>query len=155
MTKKKALKRKPIAKLKKATAAKKPVLLAGGNPQIAKGDGEAPVRAYIAAIPGWRREVARKVDAIVSRAVPRVIKAVKWNSPFYGVEGKGWFLSFHMYTKYVKVTFFNGASLLPLPPGESKHKSVRHLDIREHDELDEAQLTSWIKQSSTIPGWMP
>ena len=140
---------------KKKKAAKKRVLLAGGNPQIAKGDGDAPVRAYIAAVPGWKRDVARKVDAIVSRTVPRVNKAVKWNSPFYGVEGKGWFLSFHMFTNYVKLTFFNGASLMPLPPGESKSKGVRHLDIREDDRIDEAQLTSWIKQSSTMPGWLP
>jgi len=156
MTKQKAAKRRAATNTAvKRKAARKPVMLTGGNPQIAKGDGEAPVRAYIAAIPGWKRDVARTVDAIVSRTVPRVNKAVKWNSPFYGVDGKGWFLSFHMFTKYVKVTFFNGASLMPLPPGESKHKDVRHLDIREDDAIDERQLTSWIKQSSTMPGWMP
>ena len=105
--------------------------------------------------PGWKRDVARRVDAIVTRTVPRVNKAVKWNSPFYGVDGKGWFLSFHMFTRYVKITFFNGASLVPLPPGPSKHKDVRHLDIREDDELDEKQLAAWIKQSSVIPGWIP
>jgi hypothetical protein len=156
MTKQKAAKRRAATNTAvKRKAARKPVMLTGGNPQIAKGDGEAPVRAYIAAIPGWKRDVARTVDAIVSRTVPRVNKAVKWNSPFYGVDGKGWFLSFHMFTKYVKVTFFNGASLMPLPPGESKHQDVRHLDIREDDAIDERQLTSWIKQSSTMPGWMP
>jgi hypothetical protein len=156
MTKKKAVKRRAASNTAvKRKAARKPVMLTGGNPQIAKGDGEAPVRAYIAAIPGWKRDVARTVDAIASRTVPRVNKAVKWNSPFYGVDGKGWFLSFHMFTKYVKVTFFNGASLMPLPPGESKHKDVRHLDIREDDAIDERLLTSWIKQSSTMPGWMP
>jgi len=156
MTKRKAAKRRAVTNTAvKRKAAGKPVMFSGGNPQIAKGDGEAPVRAYIAAIPGWKRDVARTVDAIVSRTVPRVNKAVKWNSPFYGVDGKGWFLSFHMFTKYVKVTFFNGASLMPLPPGESKHQDVRHLDIREDDAIDERQLTSWIKQSSTMPGWMP
>src|SRR5436190_16915374 len=125
-------------------AAAKPVLLAGGNPQIAKGFGDAPVAAYIAAMPGWKREVGRRLDALIGRTVPGVQKAVKWNSPFYGVEGQGWFLSFHCFTKYVKVTFFKGASLRPVPPGTSKHAEVRYLDIREDDELDEKQLASWI-----------
>ena len=131
----------------------KPALLAGGNPQIAKGDGGAPVRAYIAAMPGWKRDVGRRLDALIARAVPGVHKAVKWNSPFYGLEGKGWLVSFHCFTKYVKVTFFNGASLRPAPPGGSKHKDVRYLDIREDDALDEAQLTAWMTQASRLPGW--
>jgi hypothetical protein len=129
-----------------------PVLLAGGNPQIAKGYGDAPVQAYIAAMPGWKSDVGRRLDALIVRTVPGVRKAVKWNSPFYGIEGQGWFLSFHCFTKYVKVTFFRGASLRPLPPGESKHKDVRYLDIREDDQLDEAQFASWVKQASQLPG---
>jgi hypothetical protein len=144
------------AKVAKKAAPKrvggKPALLSGGNPQIAKADGDAPVQAYIDAMPDWKREVGRRVDAVVTRAVPNVYKAVKWNSPFYGIEGKGWFLSFHCFTKYVKLTFFNGVSLRPLPPGESKHKEVRYLDVRE-DELDEAQLAAWVKQASKLPGW--
>ncbi|HEX6162083.1 MAG TPA: DUF1801 domain-containing protein [Vicinamibacterales bacterium] len=149
-------KKKKTAAKKKSPAKKRTVkLLAGGNPQIAKADGDAAVQAYIKAIPGWKRDVARQVDAIVTRTVPRVKKAIKWNSPFYSMEGNGWFLSFHMFTKYVKVTFFNGASLMPLPPGESKHKDVRHLDIREDDRVDEKQLASWVRQSSAIPGWKP
>ena len=130
----------------------KVVLLSGGNPQIAKGDGDAPVQAYIAAMPGWKRDVGRRLDALIARAVPHVQKAVKWNSPFYGVEGQGWFLSFHCFTKYVKVAFFRGASLRPLPPGASKHKDVRYLDIYEDAELDEAQLAAWVKQASELPG---
>jgi hypothetical protein len=133
---------------------KKPALLAGGNPQIAKGDGDAPVRAYIAAMPGWKRAVGRRVDALVVRTVPGVKKAVKWNSPFYGVEGQGWFLSFHCFTKYIKLTFFRGASLRPLPPGESKSEDVRSLDIHEDEPLDEKQLAKWIQQAAAIPGWM-
>ena len=131
----------------------KPVLLSGGNPQIAKADGDAPVKAYIAAMPGWKRRIGRRLDEVVTRTVPGVRKAVKWNSPFYGVADQGWFLSFHCFTNFVKVTFFNGASLLPLPPGPSKHKDVRYLDIREDDEIDEKQLVKWIKQASSIPGW--
>ena len=134
--------------------ARKTKLLAGGNPQIAKGEGAAPVKAYIAAIPGWKRTVARKLDALITRTVPRVHKAVKWNSPFYGVEGKGWFLSFHCFTSYLKVTFFRGGSLRPLPPGESKHKEVRHLDVREDGPFDEKQFAAWVKQASRLPGWM-
>jgi hypothetical protein len=133
--------------------AAKPTLLAGGNPRIAKAEGDAPVQAYIAAMPGWKRDVGRRVDALIVRAVPDVRKAVKWNSPFYGIEGRGWFLSFHCFTKYIKVAFFRGASLRPLPPGEFKHKEVRYLDIHEDDRLDEAQLTSWVKQASRLPGW--
>ena len=131
---------------------RKPALLAGGNPQIAKGEGDAPVQAYVAAMPGWKRDVGRHLDALMARAVPGVRKAVKWNSPFYGVEGQGWFLSFHCFTKYVKVAFFRGASLRPLPPGESKHKNVRYLDIHEGDQLDEAHLIAWVMQASKLPG---
>ena len=135
---------------KKGTA--KPVLLSGGNPQIAKGDGDAPVQAYIAAMPGWKRDIGRHLDALIARTVPSVRKAVKWNSPFYGVKDQGgWFLSFHCFTNYVKVTFFRGTSLRPLPSGESKHKEVRYLDIRE-DDLDEAQLVAWVEQASLLPG---
>ena len=140
---------------KKSTAkrvAAKPALLAGGNPQIAKADGDAPVQAYIAAMPGWKRDIGRRLDTIIVRTVPDVRKAVKWNSPFYGIEGRGWFLSFHCFTKYVKLAFFRGASLRPLPPGESKQKEVRYLDIRENDRLDEAHLAAWVKQASELPG---
>jgi hypothetical protein len=130
----------------------KPALLAGGNPQIAKADGGAPVQAYIAAMPGWKRDVGRRLDALIVRTVPNVRKAVKWNSPFYGIDGQGWMLSFHCFTRYVKVAFFRGASLRPLPPAASKHKDVRYLDIHEDDELDEAQLAAWVKQASQLPG---
>src|SRR5687767_6002215 len=135
--------------------AAKPTLLAGGNPQIAKADGDAPVQAYIAAMPGWQSDVGRRLDKLIEAAVPGVRKAVKWNSPFYGVEGQGWFLSFHCFTKYVKVAFFQGASLDPVPPGASKQKDVRYLDIREDDQLDEALVTRWIRQASELPGWTP
>lgn len=128
-----------------------PVLLSGGNPQIAKGTGDAPVQAYIAAIPGWKRDVGRRLDALILRTVPGVRKAVKWNSPFYGVEDGVWFLSFHCFTKYIKVTFFRGTSLRPVPLGASKVKDVRYLDIYE-DQLDEAQFTDWVKQASRLPG---
>ena len=133
-------------------AAAEPVLLSGGNPQIAKGYGDAPVQAYIAAMPGWKSDVGRRLDALIVRTVPGVDKAVKWNSPFYGIEGEGWFLSYHCFTKYVKVTFFRGTSLHPVPPGESKHKEVRYLDIHEDDQLDEAQFAAWAKQASQLPG---
>jgi len=142
---------KPSAKISRSAAAK-PALLAGGNPQIAKGDGDAPVQAYIAAMPGWKSSVGRCLDALIERTVPDVRKAVKWNSPFYGLEGKGWFLSFHCFTKYLKVTFFRGASLHPLPPGQSKHKEVRYLDIYEDDQFDEARFAAWVKQASELPG---
>lgn len=128
-------------------------LLAGGNPQVAKADGDAPVQAYIAAIPDWKREVARRLDALVTRTVPDVRKGVRWNSPFYGIEGQGWFLSFHCFTKYVKVTFFRGASLRPPPPGASKQEDVRYLDIREDDTIDEARFADWVTQASRLPGW--
>ena len=134
---------------------KKPTLLAGGNPQIPKGDGDAPVQAYIRAMPGWKRDVGRRLDALIVRAVPDVRKAVKWNSPFYGVEGQGWFLNFHTFTNYVKVAFFRGAALSPVPRGESKHKEVRYVDIRENDPLDEAQMARWIRQAAALPGWVP
>ena len=134
----------------------KPALLAGGNPQIAKGYGDAPVQAYIAAMPGWKREVGRRLDALVVRTVPGVAKAVKWNSPLYGVEGpgeeNGWFLGIHCFTKYVKVAFFRGTSLRPVPPGPSKQKDVRYLDIHEDDRFDEAQFAAWVKQASRLPG---
>ena len=126
-------------------------LLSGGNPQIAKGYGDAPVQAYITAMPSWKSDVGRRLDAIIERIVPGVSKAVKWNSPFYGVEGDGWFLSFHCFTKYVKLTFLNGVSLRPLPPGKSAHKNVRYLDIYE-DQFDEAQFADWVKQASEVPG---
>ena len=141
--------------MKRPKKAAKPARLAGGNPRIAKADGDAPVQAYIAAMPGWKSGVGRRLDALIVRTVPGVRKAVKWNSPFYGVEGQGWFLSFHTFTKYVKVAFFRGASLRPAPPGESKHKEVRYLDILEDDPLDEAQLVTWIRQAAALPGWMP
>ena len=128
-----------------------PVLLSGGNPQIPKGYGDAPVQAYIAAMPGWKSGVGRRLDTLIVRTVPGVNKAVKWNSPLYGVEGQGWFLSIHVFTKYIKVAFFRGTSLRPVPPGESKHKEVRYLDIRE-DEFDEAQFVAWVKQASRLPG---
>jgi len=135
----------------KDPASAQPVLLSGGNPQIAKGYGEAPVQAYIAAMPGWKSDVGRRLDALIARTVPGVSKAIKWNSPFYGIEGQGWFLSFHCFTKYVKVTFFRGASLHPVPAGKSKYIEVRYLDIFE-GELDEAQFADWVKQASQLPG---
>lgn len=132
----------------------KPKLLSGGNPQIAKADGDAPVQAYIAAMPGWKRDVGRRLDALIVRTAPGVRKAVKWNSPFYGIEGRGWFLNFHCFTKYVKVAFFRGALLRPRPPGESKHQDVRYLDIREGDRFDEKLVASWVRQASELPGWL-
>jgi hypothetical protein len=140
---------------KSRPVAAKPTLLAGGNPQIAKADGDAPVQTYIAAMPGWKRDVGRRLDALIVRNVPNVRKAVKWNSPFYGIEGQGWFLNLHCFTKYIKVAFFRGTSLRPVPPGESKHKDVRYLDIHEDDQLDEAQLAKWIRQAAALPGWVP
>lgn len=130
-----------------------PVLLSGGNPQIPKGEGDAPVQAYLAAMPGWKQGVGRRLDKLIVAAVPGVRKAVKWNSPFYGAPGQeGWFLSFHCFTHYVKVTFFRGQSLSPVPPGASKSQDTRYLDIREDAALDEAQLIGWIKQASMLPG---
>jgi len=157
--------KKPAAKRVGAKAAKprktapkspsrkvKPTLLAGGNPQIAKADGDAPVQAYIAAMPGWKRDVGSRLDTLIVRTFPGVRKAVKWNSPLYGVEGQGWFLSIHCFPNYVKVAFFRGTSLRPVPPGESKSKDTRYLDIHEGDQLDEALLAAWVKQASQLPG---
>ena len=131
---------------------KEPTLLSGGNPQIAKGHGDTPVQAYIAAMPGWKSDVGRRLDALITAAIPGVTKAVKWNSPFYGVEGQGWFLAVHCYTQYVKVAFFRGAALRPLPPGASKKEDVRYLDIRENDPLDDGQFIDWVNQASQLPG---
>ncbi len=135
--------------------AAKPKLLSGGNPQIAKGDGDAPVQAYIAAMPGWKSDGGRRLDALIGRTVPGVRRAVKWNSPFYGVEGQGWFLSYHCFTKYIKVLFFRGTSLRPLPPVESKDEEGRYFHIYEDDKLDQKLVASWIKQASKLPGWVP
>ena len=128
-------------------------LLSGGNPQIAKGNGDGPVQAYIAAMPGWKSAAGRQLDALITKAVPNVRKAVKWNSPFYGVDDLGWFISFHCFTKYVKVTFFNGTRLEPLPPEGSKDPNTRYLHIHEDDAVDEIQLAGWIKQAASLPGW--
>jgi hypothetical protein len=138
---------------KKSAEAAEPVLLSGGNPQIAKGDGDAPVQAYIAAMPGWKSAVGRRLDSIIVRIAPDVRKAVRWNSPFYGMEGQGWFLNFHCFAKYVKVAFFNGTSLDPLPPGKSKDENVRYLDIYEDEQFDEEQFAAWVKQAGQLPGW--
>ena len=144
---------KPAASAKKKPA--EPKLLSGGNPQISKGYGDAPVQAYIAAMRGWKRDVGNRLDALIVRNMPNVRKAVKWNSPFYGIEGQGWFLSFHVFNRYVKVGFFRGAALRPIPPGASKDKNMRYLDIHEGDEFDEAQMAKWVKQAAALPGWMP
>jgi hypothetical protein len=136
----------------KPAAAAEPVLLSGGNPQIPKGYGDEPVQAYIAAMPGWKRPLGQRLDALIVGTLPGVCKAVKWNSPFYGVEQGVWFLSLHCFTRYVKVAFFKGAALEPPPPGASKQKEVRYLDIHEHDTLDEAQFVAWVKQASALPG---
>jgi hypothetical protein len=147
--------RKPATKSKPAPkpgAKAKPLkLLAGGNPRIAKADGDTPVQAYIAALPGWKRDVGRRLDALIVQGVPNVRKAVKWNSPFYGIEGQGWFVSFHVFTHYVKVTFFRGTSLRPVPPGGTQ-KDARWIDIHE-DDLDEAQMAAWVGQAAALPGW--
>ncbi|PZV35106.1 DUF1801 domain-containing protein [Mesorhizobium kowhaii] len=139
----------------KVAAKAAPVLLSGGNPQIAKGDGDAPVQAYIAAMPGWKRGLGERLDAVIVRNVPDARKAVRWNSPFYGIEGQGWFVTFHVLTHYVKVTFFSGMSLRPVPPGgTAKSKDARWIDIREGDEFDEAQMADWVKQAAALPGWI-
>ena len=154
-TSKKSAPAKKAAPLKKAAtqrAAANPKLLSGGNPQIAKADGDGPVQTYIAAMPGWKQDVGRRLDALIVRTVPGVKKAVRWNTPFYGVEGKGWFLGFHCITKYIKVAFFKGASLRPMPPVESKQKDVRYFHIHENDQLDEERVASWIRQASELPG---
>lgn len=129
-----------------------PRLLAGGNPQIPKGDGEAPVKAYLDAMPGWKADVGRRIDGLVVDTVPSVRKAVRWNSPFYGIEDQGWFLSFHCFTRYVKVTFLNGSDLDPPPPGTSKHEHVRYLDIHEDGDFDEDQFVDWVRQAAELPG---
>ncbi len=159
---KKAAAKKPAAKAapkkaapKKAAKAKPVKLLSGGNPQIAKGDGDGPVQAYIAAMPGWKSAVGRKLDALIVRTLPDVRKAVKWNSPFYGIEGNGWFMGLHVFTSYIKIAFLSGSSLTPPPPGTSKDKNTRYLDIHEDDKLDEKQLTKWLKQAADLPGWIP
>lgn len=151
---KRAKPRQAVAKssARKPVKAAKPKLLSGGNPQIAKGYGDAPVQAFIKAMPGWKGDVGRRLDELIVRTVPNVYKAVKWNTPFYGIEGQGWFLGFHCITKYVKVAFFRGASLRPMPPVESKQKEVRYLHLHEGDEIDEAQFTAWVKQASQLPG---
>jgi hypothetical protein len=149
--------RKPTTRSKgpAKAGAKVAVLLAGGNPQIAKADGDAPVQAYITAMPGWKRDLGKRLDALIVRNVPNVRKAVKWNSPLYGIEGHGWFLGVHTFTHYVKVAFFRGTSLRPVPPGPSKDKNTRYFDIHEGDELDEAQMANWVKQAAALPGWVP
>src|SRR5688500_17097784 len=155
MVKKTSKQSAKVARPKKSAAKRvvaKPKLLSGGNPQIAKADGDAPVQSYIVAMPGWKRDVGRRLDALIERIVPGVRKAVRWNSPFYGVEGQGWFLGVHCITKYVKIAFFKGASLRPLPPVESKQKDVRYFHIHEHDKLDAELVASWIKQASELPG---
>lgn len=146
---------KKVAAARSTTTNAPPKLLSGGNPQIPKGDGDAPVQAYLAAMPGWKRDVGRRLDTLIERTVPGVRKAVKWNSPFYGVVGRGWFLSFHCFNKYVKVTFFRGTSLRPQPPGPSKTPDTRYLDIREDDAIDDALVASWIRQAAALPGWEP
>ena len=133
-------------------AAAGPRLLSGGNPQIPKGDGDGPVQDYIAAMPGWKRAVGGQLDSLIGRVVPAVCKAVKWNQPFYGLEGEGWFVSYRCFDRYIKVTFFKGASLAPVPPEGSKVPEVRYFHIHENDDLDEAQFASWIEQASTLPG---
>jgi hypothetical protein len=140
------------SKLAAQRAGTEPVLLSGGNPQIAKGYGDAPVQAYIAAMPGWKRDVGRRLDALIERTLPGVEKVVKWNSPLYGVEGQGWFLGIHCFANYVKVAFFRGTSLRPMPPGESRTKETRYLDIREDDRVDETQFADWVRQASQLPG---
>ncbi|WP_286161569.1 DUF1801 domain-containing protein [Sinorhizobium sp. NFACC03] len=140
------------AENKEQTATAQPKLLSGGNPQIAKGYGDAPVQAYIAAMPGWKSEVGRQLDELIVRTIPQVQKAVKWNSPFYGMKDDGWFLSLHCFTKYIKIAFFRGALLSPVPPVASKMENARYFHIHEHDEIDESQFTDWVKQASQLPG---
>ena len=148
---------KAAAKANPSAGRAKPVkLLSGGNPQIAKADGDTPVQAYIAVMPGWKRDLGKRLDALIAQSVPKVLKAVKWNSPFYGMENQGWFLSFHVFTHYVKVTFFSGTSLRPIPPGGTvKSKDARWIDIREEDQLDATQMATWVKQAAALPGWVP
>jgi hypothetical protein len=147
--------RKPAPKPRPKAGAKAPVLLSGGNPRIAKADGDAAVQAYLAALPGWKRDLGLRLDALIVRSVPGVRKAVKWNSPFYGREGQGWFLGLHTFTRYLKLAFFRGTSLRPPPPGASKQAETRYLDLHEGDTLDEALAASWVKQAAALPGWEP
>ncbi|MCA8960036.1 MAG: DUF1801 domain-containing protein [Planctomycetes bacterium] len=140
---------------RRRAGSEKPALLAGGNPQIAKGDGDGPVRDYLAAMPGWKRDVGQRLDEWIVCAVPDVRKAVRWNTPLYGLEGRGWFVGFHCLTKYVKVSFFRGTSLAPVPPVASKQDEVRYLHIHEHDQLDRPLLSDWFRQAATLPGWTP
>jgi hypothetical protein len=142
------------AKPVKARKSQKAVVLSGGNPRIAKQDGDPPVQAYIAAMPGWKRDLGKRLDALIVRTVPNVRKAVKWNSPLYGIEGQGWFLGLHVFTRYIKVAFFRGASLQPVPPGASKGRDTRYIDIHEGDVLDEAQMANWVKQAAALPGFL-
>jgi len=142
-----------MGKADESKQAAAPRLLSGGNPQIAKADGDAPVQSYIAAMPGWKSEAGRRLDALVVKTVPEVRKAVKWNSPLYGMEGRGWFLSMHCFNKYIKVTFFEGAALDPLPPVGSKDPKTRYFHIYEDEPVDEAQLADWIRQASRLQGW--
>ncbi len=153
-----AKKKSPGGKTKPVPRSKRPArvrLLSGGNPQIAKADGDAPVQAWIEALPGWKVETARWFDRLVVRAVPKVQKAVRWNSPFYGIEGQGWFLGIHALTRYLKIAFFRGTLLQPMPPGASKSKEVRYLDLYETDLRDEAQMVAWLQQAAALPGWIP
>lgn len=136
-------------------ANQRPKLLSGGNPQIPKGDGDAPVQAYITAMPGWKNAAGRQLDALIERSVPGVTKGVRWNSPFYGVEGRGWFVSFHCFTRYIKLAFFKGAALTPPPPVASKDKDVRYVHIHEGEAIDAAQMTDWVRQAAALPGWTP
>lgn len=145
----------PKSPSKPPSASGEPVLLSGGNPQIPKGDGDAPVQAYIAAMPGWKQDVGRRLDDLITRTLPEVTKAVRWNTPFYGVPEKGWFLGFHCITKYIKVAFFRGSQLSPLPPVSSKDPDTRYFHIHENEEIDEALLSSWIRQAADLPGWKP
>ena len=145
---------KPAKTTAKAPKSETVAILSGGNPRVAKADGDAPVQAYIAAMPGWKRDLGQRLDALVTRTVPHVRKAVKWNSPLYGIEDQGWFLGLHIFTRYVKVAFFRGASLQPVPPGASKSKDTRYIDIYEGDALDEAQMANWVKQAAALPGFL-
>ncbi|WP_373998457.1 DUF1801 domain-containing protein [Bdellovibrio bacteriovorus] len=152
---KKTAENKKTASKASSQKSSKVKLLSGGNPQIAKADGDAPIQAYIAAMPGWKSNVGKTIDKVITKTLPNVQKAVKWNSPFYGVEGKGWIINVHCFTKYVKITFFAGGLLKPKPPGISKYEKIRHLNILETDKIDEKQLTDWVKQASKVEGWIP
>ena len=155
MTAKASIKTAAARNASPAKQARPAKLLSGGNPQIAKADGDAPVQVYIAAMPGWKSNLGKRIDALITRELPKVRKAVKWNSPFYGIEGQGWFLSFHVFTRYVKGTFLNGASLQPVPPGGTpKSREARWIDLYENDPFDEAQMADWVKKAAVMPGWM-